>query len=184
MDKYLEDIIRDIRIIFLKHSRELCEVECKKADEEATEKLETLDNSSRDKQDNIEERYEEIDKIFEQRKDVLQFHRTSFASHQDAMTDCVNEVKSRKEEVVEEQETILLKLDEIVDWVLPKMNAATNSKQLVEINKEVLIQFDDVKQQMKLTVSNYTKWSYEKESSLNETSPFVWTHSSTLPFRA
>ena len=100
------------------------------------------------------------------------------------MTDCVNEVKSRKEEVLEEQETILLKLDEIVDWVLPKMNAATNSKQLVEINKEVLIQFDDVKQQMKLTVSNYTKWSYEKESSLNETSPFVWTHSSTLPFRA
>ena len=80
------------------------------------------------------------------------------------MTDCVNEVKSRKEEVVEEQETILLKLDEIVDWVLPKMNAATNSKQLIEINKEVLIQFDDVKQQMKLTVSNYTKWSYEKES--------------------
>ena len=87
----------------------------------------------------------------------------------DAMTDCVNEVKSRKEEVVEEQETILLKLDEIVDWVLPKMNAATNSKQLIEINKEVLIQFDDVKQQMKLTVSNYTKWSYEKESSLYET---------------
>ena len=85
------------------------------------------------------------------------------------MTDCVNEVKSRKEEVVEEQETILLKLDEIVDWVLPKMNAATNSKQLIEINKEVLIQFDDVKQQMKLTVSNYTKWSYEKESSLYET---------------
>ena len=31
------------------------------------------------------------------------------------MTDCVNEVKSRKEEVVEEQETILLKLDEIVE---------------------------------------------------------------------
>ena len=82
MDKYLEDIIRDIRIIFLKHSRELCEVECKKADEEAAEKLETLDNSSRDKQDNIEERYDQIDKIFEQRKDVLQFHRTSFASHQ------------------------------------------------------------------------------------------------------
>ena len=82
MDKYLEDIIRDIRIIFLKHSRELCEVECKKADEEAVEKLETVDNSSRDKQDNIEERYDQIDKIFEQRKDVLQFHRTSFASHQ------------------------------------------------------------------------------------------------------
>ena len=82
MDKYLEDIIRDIRIIFLKHSRELCEVECKKADVEGAEKLETLDNSSRDKQDNIEERYDQIDKIFEQRKDVLQFHRTSFASHQ------------------------------------------------------------------------------------------------------
>ena len=79
------------------------------------------------------------------------------------MTDCMNEVKSRKEEVVEEQETILLKLDEIVDSVLPKMNAATNSKQLVEINKEVLNEFDDVKQHMKLTVSNYTKWSYEKE---------------------
>ena len=87
----------------------------------------------------------------------------------DANTDCLNEVKSRKEEVVEEQETILLKLEEIVDWVLPKMEAARNSKQLVEINKEVLIQFEDVKQQMKLTVSNYTKWSYEKESSFYET---------------
>ena len=78
------------------------------------------------------------------------------------MTDCMNEVRSRKEEVVEEQETILLKLDEIVESVVPNLNAATNSKQLIEINKEVLIQFDDVKQQMKLTVSNYTKWSHEK----------------------
>ena len=82
MDKYLEDIIRDIRIIFLKHSRDLCEVECKKADEECTVKLESLDEESRRKFDDIEERYEQIDKTFEQRKDVLQFHRTSFASHQ------------------------------------------------------------------------------------------------------
>ena len=82
MDKYLEDIIRDIRIIFLNHSRDLCEIECKKADEESAVRLESLDETSRKKFDDIEERYEQIDKTCEQRKDVLQFHRTSFASHQ------------------------------------------------------------------------------------------------------
>ena len=78
------------------------------------------------------------------------------------MTNCFNELKERKDEVIEEQENILLKMEETIENILPKMTNATNSKQLVEINKEAQNQFDSVKVSMKNTVAEYAKWSYDK----------------------
>ena len=78
------------------------------------------------------------------------------------MTNCFNELKERKDEVIEEQDHILEKMEETIENILPKMQNATNSKQLVEINKEAQTQFDSVKVSMKNTVAEYAKWSYDK----------------------
>ena len=78
------------------------------------------------------------------------------------MTKCFNELKERRDDVIEEQDYILEKMEETIENILPKMTNATNSKQLIEINKEAQTKFDSIKVSMKSTVADYSKWSYDK----------------------
>ena len=77
------------------------------------------------------------------------------------MTKCFNELKERRDEVIEEQDSILEKMEETIENILPKMTNATNSKQLIEVNKEAQTKFDSIKLKMKNTVADYSKWSHD-----------------------
>ena len=124
--------------------------------------MDNVAETSKTKKAKGEGRSAGIDEIGERRKEVLQFHRTNFTEHQEEMTNCFNELKDRKDEVLEEQDCIMEQMEETIENILPKMTNATNSKQLVEINKEAQAQFDSYKATMKSTVAEYSKWSYEK----------------------
>merc|ERR1712106_373751 len=127
-----------------------------------TVELHQIKQSSVEKKEKGEGRSASIEEIGERRKEVLQFHRTNFTEHQEEMTICFNELKDCKDEVLEEQDNILVLMEEAIEAILPKMTNATNSKQLIEINKEAQAQFDSYKTTMKSTVAEYGKWSYDK----------------------
>ena len=162
MDRYLESIQIDIQKIFLNHSNHVMKDKNEKAQNKATKMMEELENTLETNRENVKNRTRQVAGYAEQRKEVLQFHRTNLSEHQDAMTNCVDEIKERKDDVIVEQDFILSKLDDIVDSVLPRMTNATNSKQLIDVNKDVQARFREVKSQMKQTVADYASWSYAK----------------------
>ena len=146
----------------MKHSNDLIEENNTAAREKSSKIMAELEASLQVCRDSVRHRKCQVESFAEQRKDVLQFNRTNLFEHQEAMTDCVNDIKVRKDEVIEEQDSLLSKLDEIVESVLPRMTNATNSKQLIEVNKDVLARFHEIKEQMKQTVAQYSSWSYGK----------------------
>lgn len=162
MDSHLHDYSDKIITTYNNHIMEKRFDECQKADKFYAELLDEIKQSSTGKKEKGEGRSASIEEIGERRKEVLQFHRTNFTEHQEEMTNCFNELKDRKDEVLEEQDNVLLLMEEAIEAILPKMTNATNSKQLVEINKEAQAQFDSYKTTMKSTVSEYAKWSYDK----------------------
>jgi hypothetical protein len=162
MDRYLESIQIDVQNIFLNHANHVMEDKNEKAKNKATKMMEELENTLETNRESVKHRTRQVTGYAEQRKEVLQFHRTNLSEHQDAMTDCIDEITERKDGVTKEQDLILSKLDDIVDSVLPRMQNATNSKQLIEVNKDVQARFREIKSQMKQTVADYAIWSYEK----------------------
>ena len=114
MDKYIESIQSDIQNIFLKHSNDLIEQNNTAAREKSSKIIAELEASLQVCRDSVRHRKCQVESFAEQRKEVLQFNRTNLFEHQEAMTDCVNDIKVRKDEVIEEQDSLLAKLDEIV----------------------------------------------------------------------
>ena len=136
--------------------------ECEKANELFKRVQAEINEKSKAKKEKNQGRFADVEETGERRKEVLQFHKTSFAEHQDEMTNCFNELKERKDDVMEDQDAILESMEAAIELILPKMTNATNSKQLIEINKEAQAKFDSYKAAMKATVSDYSSWSYEK----------------------
>ena len=80
--------------------------------------MDQVAETSNTKKSKGEGRSASIEEIGERRKEVLQFHRTNFTEHQEEMTNCFNELKDRKDEVLEEQDCIMEQMEETIENIL------------------------------------------------------------------
>jgi len=163
LDKDIDEIVKSVKGAFFKHYDEYKIEKVDSAKEKALEEVAANENDLRTKLQRNEPRISYLENVVGgARCEELQLQRDRMLEHQKIIANCLNEMKVRKEAVLDEQNEHIEKLDLISLEIEPKMQNATKALQLIDIREQANFRFDAIKDEVTELVKNYANWSSAK----------------------
>ena len=163
LDKDIEEMIKHIKGAFFNHYEEYRKQKLESAQDNADKEIIMNEFDLRKKLRLNEPRINYLEtEVGAARCAELQMQRDRMVERQKTIANCLNEMKVRKEEVLEEQNAHIEKLEQISLETEPKMQNATKASQLIDIRDQANDRFDAIKDSITDIVKNYAEWSSQK----------------------
>ena len=163
LDKDIEEMVKKVKGAFLAHYERYRKQKLESAQAKANKQMTTNEFELRKKLRLNEPRINYLEtEVGAARCAELQLQRDRMVERQKTIASCLNEMKTRKEEVLEEQNGHIENLENITLETEPKMQCASKASQLVDIRDQANQRFDAIKDAVTTIVKHYAEWSSQK----------------------